>query len=231
MITEIQQQDQTPDPAIYEPMEDGRYRMRVSAIMQMCLTEAGFPDRVLAECGAAPVGIGWRRTFSYIAPKLGHGLLTAWVGNRGAGKTRMAVEIVKHRVMAVNAGIEASGNTRRPGKAIYIRAMQMFLELRQALKGGGEYTETGYIERLTQARLLIVDEVQERGETDWEDKVFRHIIDVRYGARRDTILIGNLSAAAFSEVFGASVADRMRDAGGIVTFNWPSFRAAEGRVE
>jgi DNA replication protein DnaC len=210
-----------PDPERYEPF-GGTYRMRVPAIKALCLTEAGFPPRVLTD---TPIeGDHWKAVFYHLAALLNKGLLAALIGARGAGKTRMAVELVRRKVDLANANVGPEDNTRKPTSSLYIRAMTMFLQMREAMRGGGDTTESGYVAQLCKPRLLFIDEVQERGDSAWEDRLLRHIIDQRYGEQRDTVLIGNQSAKDFAETFGPSVADRMREAGGIIECKWPSFR-------
>ena len=70
----------------------------------------------------------------------------------------------------------------------------------------------------------MLDELQERGETPWEDRLLTHVIDRRYAAEKDTLLITNHSKEKFLESIGESVASRLVETGGIVNCSWASYR-------
>ena len=72
--------------------------------------------------------------------------------------------------------------------------------------------------------LLIIDEAQERSESDWENRVLTYMLDRRYDKKLCTVLISNLLPAEFKECVGPSVYDRMREVGGIIQCNWGNFR-------
>jgi DNA replication protein DnaC len=148
--------------------------------------------------------VAWRVVLS--------GGLVALVGTRGNGKTQMAVELIRR-----------SCETRR--SANYIKAMDFFIELRTTFKpDGGD--ESKVLDRLTDYRLLVVDNVDRRGSSEWEDRCLTHLIDKRYDRCAGTILIANLDEAAFTEHMGPDIVDRIRDGGGLIVADWPSFRGA-----
>jgi DNA replication protein DnaC len=72
--------------------------------------------------------------------------------------------------------------------------------------------------------LLVLDEISETRETDFEGKMLANIVCQRHDYGRDTILISNQSDESLARSVGESITDRIAEGGGIYTFNWPSFR-------
>jgi DNA replication protein DnaC len=72
--------------------------------------------------------------------------------------------------------------------------------------------------------MLVIDEAQERGGTPWEDRILNHIIDRRYAAMIPTIIIANAKPDALVASLGESIADRMRETGGIIEITGTSHR-------
>lgn len=153
----------------------------------------------------------WDNVLANIQRRLGNGILVALIGARGTGKTQLAVECIRAAVAPP-----------RLMPARYATAMEIFVSIRDAYR-------TGASEAVVQARyqrpaLLVIDEAQERGDTAWEDRVLTAIVDHRYSMLRDTIIISNLTRAAFEQSMGASIVSRMIETGGIVECKWESFR-------
>lgn len=199
-------------------------------------------------------GERWGAEFERVDGMLGTGALVGFLGGRGTGKTRMAVACIRRtcaRVATKMAAVEAEiPDNTKPGwfdrdrqrqeamgdlyryrhagygdnavPAEYITAMGLFLELRSTYDGTGN--ESQVIKRLLGCRLLVIDEIQERGNSDWENRILGHIIDQRYAAMLDTIIVGNLTPDNLSATLGPSFADRLMECGLIVEFNWDSYR-------
>jgi DNA replication protein DnaC len=72
--------------------------------------------------------------------------------------------------------------------------------------------------------LLVIDELQERGESDFENHKQTHIVDARYSRELPTILIANYTREEFAASVSPSILDRIRENGIGVFFDWPSFR-------
>lgn len=154
----------------------------------------------------------WVGARNGVVSKMGTGCLLALVGNRGTGKTQIAQQAALYMTAQLQ------------GAARYCRAMQFFLEVRDTFKKQ-ETSELDVLKLYRAPRLLIIDELQERGETPWEDRLLSHLIDLRYGDMTDTIMVANLTPKALQDSVGNSIADRMRESGGIIECNWASFRA------
>lgn len=154
----------------------------------------------------------WSVTLRKMSSRLGEGILVALLGTRGGGKTQLGVELM----------FDVTANLR---SARYVTAMEIFLDVKASYRKDSEKTEDEVVQSYCKPSLLILDEVHERGETPWEDRILTHIIDKRYrDGNRDTVLIANLDRVEFEKSMGKSVVSRLNETGGIIVCNWPSFR-------
>ena len=168
-----------------------------------------------------PTDARWLGVASAVAKSLSNGGIVFLHGGKGAGKTFMATDIAKH---ASFPNSSYSDNTRRP--AIYKTAMRIFLEIRATFRRESEISELELMDSLADASLLVIDEIQERGETLFEDQKLTAIIDARYMHRRPTLIIGNYdSPEDFASSVSPSILSRMQECGGAIHCNWPSFRS------
>lgn len=140
--------------------------------------------------------------FSAAIAKIGIGFTFGLAGDRGTGKTQLAVCIGREFCAAEKL-------------VRYATAIQIFARLREAYKVEG-VTEQGVMNEFCRPALLIIDESHVRGDTSFEDRMLTSIIDTRYMDLRDTILLTNQNAIAFSSTLGESVVDRMRECGGFI---------------
>jgi DNA replication protein DnaC len=139
------------------------------------------------------------------------------IGNRGSGKTRMAAEI------SAKGGFPMDLNNRAKTSS-YRRIAEILIELRDAARRTDSNGEFAVIRHLSGVGLLVIDEFQERGETDWENRMITTIIDRRYADNLPTILIANLQAAEMQQKISPSVISRFNESGGIIVCDCPSFR-------
>lgn len=153
---------------------------------------------------------GWQTAHDTIVGKLGSGFLYGALGKRGTGKTQIAVNAMTASILA----------DRQP---LYVKAMDIFLWIRRTFKNEA-VSELDAIADFLCPRLLVIDEIQERGESEWEDRILVHLIDKRYDALHDTLLIGNLKPEEFEPAMGTSIMSRLRECGGLIVCDWPSFR-------
>ena len=152
----------------------------------------------------------WSQNFGKICNIVTEGGMACLVGPRGTGKTRLAVEVLREK---------------NPHNAIYATVMGFFLRVRATFGAKGNETEQDIMRELGTARLLILDEVQERGDTSWEDRILTHLLDLRYGKMLPTILIANLTASDFADSVGPSIASRLEETGGICQITGKDHRA------
>lgn len=161
------------------------------------------------------------------------GAIVALVGLRGVGKTTIAAQLAIERVRAWLAwhAVPPEGRLEWPplGMARYRKAADLVARYKSL------YADFGSInaERLAEQRnyecrewsLLVIDEVHECDDQKMKDRVLTDIIDRRYSARTDTLLISNQSVEDFKVTTNPSVMSRLGEHGCIIPCSWRSFRA------
>lgn len=181
------------------------------------LADAGFPS--LHRERKELRGSKWQARFStaweYISNR--KGAIIALVGPRGTGKTQMATELAR-RFLPIWI---AKGFQRQ---ARYCRVMEFFMAIKDSYsEKGGKESDAFF--PFVQPRLLVLDEVQVRNGTGWEDNALTYLLDRRYGEQRSTILISNLSVDSFVSSIGDSILSRLEESGAVIVCDWESFRA------
>ena len=151
----------------------------------------------------------------------GEGFLVALLGKRGTGKTQLAVAVIHQ---ACQYGLSAR----------YIKAFDLFREIRRTYtpvaRGQAGESEADVIDDLVRVDLLVIDEAHQRGGTDWEQNMLVNLLDRRYDAMKDTIIIGNLTRQEFAEAMGDSVVSRIHETGDAIVCGWPSYRPAASNM-
>jgi DNA replication protein DnaC len=167
------------------------------------------PKRYRAEWERPMLDPVWMAHFAKIMQKAEDGGIIALIGPRGTGKTRFATEAMRNLA---------------PAKGSYTTAMGLFLRIRASFGKASKESEDDIVRDMATTKLLILDEVQERGNTAWEDRILTHILDRRYGAMAPTIIIANLTEAALVDCLGDSIISRLTETGGILEIDGPSHR-------
>ena len=135
-----------------------------------------------------------------------HGGIYAFLGDRGTGKTQMAVSLCGHAIH--NLGT----------RAYYVKASDMFDRLRME-------DHYDYLAKLCNVDVLVIDAVEVRKDSDYEYRELNRIIDKRYDRiKSTTIMISNDTRGAFEAFIGPSVVSRMAETGGALEFTGKSFR-------
>jgi DNA replication protein DnaC len=190
------------------------------------LESSGWGHRYIAEIELR--GEEWLAALETVRPIIATGGVVAMVGGRGPGKTQMAAELARggdwpnDKTEYSRAENVLSTHIRKT--ALYMRAMDIFLELRHAQKNHVKSSEKEVLEKLANVGLLVIDEFQERGESDWENRILKNMVDKRYSNNRPTIIIANLTRKDLFAALGESITNRARENGKSIEFNWPSFR-------
>lgn len=130
-------------------------------------------------------------------------------GKRGTGKTQMA--------FAASEGLDAD-------KCRYVKASDIFREIRSTYRKESQESESDVIARFTKPLYLVIDEAQERGDTPFEDRALTHILDKRYDALLHTVIISNLTKEELAKSLGTSIVSRVHEVGAVIECNWQSFR-------
>ena len=153
---------------------------------------------------------GWEAAFARCAELVSGGGIVTLLGPRGTGKTQIGVELCRKLC-------------RDDRVARYYRSVELGLRIRESYDKQG-VSERDVIRDFVRPHLLVLDEIQERTASQFEQRILTLIIDLRYGHELPTVLIGNLADKAFLERVGDSIADRLQEEGEIINCEWESFR-------
>lgn len=158
----------------------------------------------------------WHRVRDLLDRRGGSGYLAALIGNRGTGKTQLATSLI-HRAC------------QRGRSCRYLKRGDLSRIIRRTYtpvgKGQAAESESDVLDDLVAVDgLLVIDEVHQVANSDFDINVIVSLIDRRYDAMRDTLLIGNLSKQEFAALSGDSIVSRIHECGDAIECRWPSFR-------
>ena len=167
----------------------------------------------LAEHRHKPAEGPWGDKFRVIRRLLGTGCVIGLIGEWGTGKTQLGVAAIAEAIA-------------RDRVARYVKASTLSRRLRCSFgrNATGE-NEMQIFADLMLPGLLVVDEVGQRDEREWEQHMLADLVDDRYAAKRDTLLISNLTRDVFLACVGKGVEDRICETGGVIVCDWAGFRA------
>lgn len=152
----------------------------------------------------------------------GRGAIVALVGPRGTGKTQIAAQYEIDWQWAERG-------TARTHWTHYTKLTTVVAKLK-AFYGDFGTTDMDRLERyrsfLTHdLELFIIDELHEvADDSRHKDRILTDILDARYSAKKDTLLISNQSAEEFARTTNPSILSRLNEHGGIISCDWQSFR-------
>lgn len=154
----------------------------------------------------------WSRILTGLQLKLGTGFLTVIHGTNGNGKTQLGVELMRHQIEA------------RLKSARFTSSTEFFMAVKATYRPDSTKDEGKLIEEFIKPGLLVMDELEKRGESAWENNLLFHLFNRRYNAERDTLLISNLPQSALDEHLGKALVSRLNETGGMIHCDWPSRR-------
>lgn len=134
-------------------------------------------------------------------------------GGNGPGKTYLASALV----------IEFCNQGR---SALYCRAVDFFVMLKSTFGAPGKTVEE-LERRFRRYELLVLDEIEVRSESVWENNVLRSLIDARYGNIKATVIVTNKTKEELGSYFSNAILSRITDDGAIVNCDWPSLRGGK----
>lgn len=158
----------------------------------------------------------WGECYSRLAGMLGTGFLVVLMGKRWTGKTQMATELIR---CAVRQAVEKD---RQP-KVRFVTIIQFFMAIKESYKPDGP-TESAQVNSFAAFNLLVIDEAHERSDTDWERRLLNEMLNRRYNAMKDTLLMTNMTPEAFAKSIGPTIHRRIEETGLEIVCDWPSFR-------
>ena len=200
--------------AAVDAYEKERRKQHASAIMH----ETGCPvlhqDWIAEMDGTdwSAAGQDWLREARNVIGLIGQPFVAGLVGQRGTGKTQMAV------VMAWTA-------SRRGIRSRYVTARSLLVQICRPVRFNEEPDDR--VRRFLTPPLLIIDEINSTQVEAKHIADLTDLVDRRYAAKRGTLLISNELETQFEKLVGASVWSRMQETGGVLVCNWPSFRLPE----
>lgn len=161
----------------------------------------------------------WLEKYNKLAALLDTGFIIGIIGNNGLGKTQMAVNAVL-----------ATCKAERQAK--FCTAWDYFMDIKATFRPTSKLSEENVIDIYLKPSLLVIDEVHERSDSDWENLSLFHTVNKRYEELKDTILIGvfhdkddpKKAVDEFKKHVGNSISSRLRETGGVINCLWPSFR-------
>jgi DNA replication protein DnaC len=110
------------------------------------------------------------------------------------------------------------------GYGLYTKAFDLFAAVKRTYHDDSKVREHDVLERYRKADFLVIDEAQERKESDWENTLLTNLIDKRYDAMKPTVIIANLKQDALDAALGPSIIRRAHEtAGGIVNCAWAPY--------
>ena len=144
------------------------------------------------------------------------------LGPRGTGKTQAAVSIA-HQLD------QLQGMRGHAGDHYYTQLGQLFEDEKNSWKEGKKVDSMNRaiqrpLERARESQTLVIDELQECTNSDWERQALTRLIDSRYQNEMNTILIGNLTQSALDDFFSKSVTSRLRETGVIIEMTGEKYR-------
>lgn len=155
----------------------------------------------------------WTKAYLDASNLLLRGAVILLCGKRGTGKTQMATNLCVQ-----------IGQTTDPEKIRYATAAEISMMIRSTFGSASTISEVDAMKKILSPKILVIDECQERAQSAFEDQRLSQIVDRRYGAMVDTILIANLMPNELSKELGSSIMSRANECGGVVVCDWNSFR-------
>lgn len=157
----------------------------------------------------------WGRTLAALRAKLGSGLFAALNSKiNGSGKTQMGVELMRHQINTLG----------RP--AVFLSATEFFIQVKATYRSDASKSEADVLTKYAKPELLVIDEIEKRGASEWENILLFHLFNRRYNAVKDTLLISNLPEAELCQHLGPALVSRLNETGGLISCDWPSRREA-----
>lgn len=149
------------------------------------------------------------------------------IGNVGTGKTHLLFGAARAVALADFMDDYGGGRTeRRDGRALVITASALVRRLRATWRDGASETEDAVLKDLRDLDLLAIDEIGATFGSEAEQVQVGEIVDIRYRARRPTMVGSNLPLPQLKAALGDRAFDRLREGARVVPCTWPSHRGA-----
>ncbi|CAB3783315.1 ATP-binding protein [Pararobbsia alpina] len=131
-------------------------------------------------------------------------------GKVGTGKSHLCVA-------AINAVIEKHS-------PMYMEVPRIVQRVSATWRRDSSESESDVVRNLTTVGLLVIDEIGVQRGTEFEQTIMTDILNARYSNHMPTILATNYNKPNLDAVLGDRIADRLREVGKRVIFDWESCR-------
>lgn len=214
-----------------QPRSEAEYRAHIAQTQIMpSLGRWGFERRFLAEL--PEMHPKQRKAFDDLRGHMaGRGAIVALIGPRGLGKTSLCAQFAIELAWKNFHEAQKAQGPRHFGHCIYKKTAKLVGRYKPIFSDFGTIEGEGLLESLDylcrQQEFLVIDELHECDDLKNKHRVVTDIVDRRYAACRDTILIANQSLEDFAAACGDSIISRLSEHGCIIACDWPSYRSAQ----
>lgn len=162
----------------------------------------------------------WGKALQAAIGLIGKGSTIALLGERWRGKTQLAVEACRYAIIKDQRTVR------------YETARALALRCKESWRPSATTTEYAILSELSTYSLLVIDELQQEGasqyEREWQAGMLTELLDWRYRLCKDTLLITNDRHDQFKATIGLGAYRRIKESGGIIVCNWPTFAPGGG---
>lgn len=157
------------------------------------------------------------------------GAIIALVGIRGLGKTTLAAQIALTKAWRnYHSSLQEPGQPVFTTNVVYRKAAKLIAKYKALFSDYGSIETEALLESLDYLcrhdDIVVIDELHDCEDQKMKTRVLTDLIDRRYAALRDTILISNQTSEDFSATIGDSILSRLNEHGAIISCTWTSFR-------
>ncbi|MGE0392289.1 MAG: ATP-binding protein [Vicinamibacterales bacterium] len=200
---------------------------RREALVERRLREARIPPRYLrADFGNFITyrnerllnAVEKAKRFADAFPACPKGLM--FIAGAGAGKTHLAVSVLRQVVMATGA------------RAVFCDTKELLREIKNTYNATTQAAEMDVLRPIMQAELLVFDDLGSERFTDWVEETMTLIVNARYNERRLTIFTSNCLDTPAEQgepdsliaKVGFRIHSRLREMCDFLEYDTPDFR-------
>lgn len=165
---------------------------------------------------------GYQSQIEKAAKAILDGLSVFITGPCGTGKTHFAVGLLKFWLSIQPQPEPYHSKMTNP---LFISSVELFASLKSSFDS--EVKESDIIAELTNAPLLILDDVGAEKVSDWSRQQFFLIVDRRYRNMLPVVVTSNLSLDAISSHMDDRLASRFSEMGEVVMLDGPDRRTTD----
>jgi DNA replication protein DnaC len=213
-----------------KPMNEAKHRAyTLNSEIFPTIGRWGFPDRFHVEQGT--MHKAHRAAYDDMRSHLrGKGAVIALIGPRGLGKTTLAAQFAIETAWRNRIEATKEDGPRFIQHVVYRKTASLLARYKPIFSDFGSIETETLMESLDflcrQQEFLVIDELHECDDMKVKNRLITDIVDRRYSACRDTVIIANQTAEEFAASAGDSIMSRLSEHGCIIPCSWPSYRSA-----